>query len=71
MQVVKLTALWAVIDPRLTNLYPAVLVACSANQHIMEVPVSAVLDTKVLFVQNVSAKLYCFNWLLLAFKSFL
>jgi len=58
---VKLTAHWAVIVPRLTNLYPAVLVAFSANQRIMEVPVSAILDTKVLAVQNVSVKFYCFN----------
>jgi len=41
-----------VIVPRLTNLYPAVLVAFSANRQIIDMPVSAVLDTKVLAVQN-------------------
>jgi len=61
MQVVELTACRFVINSHLKMLYPAVLVALSANQHIMEVPVSAALDTKVLFVQNVSAKLYCFE----------
>jgi len=50
-----------VIVPRLTNLYPAVLVAFSANRQIIDMPVSAVLDTKVLAVQNVRVKFYCFN----------
>jgi len=61
MQVVELTACRVVINSHLKILYPAILAALSANQHMMEVPVSAALDTKVLFVQNVSAKLYCLN----------
>jgi hypothetical protein len=36
----------------------------------MEVPVSAILGTKVLFVQNVSGKLYCSNWFLHVLKRF-
>jgi hypothetical protein len=47
-----------VIVPHLTNFYPAVLVAFSANKYVIDMPVSAALDTKVLFVQIVSVKLY-------------